>query len=61
MKTQSFIAMEFLEGTTLKHRVTHRPLEMDCSSLLPSKSPTRSTPLTRKPSFTATSSLPTYS
>jgi Tol biopolymer transport system component len=27
-QAQSFIAMEFLEGTTLKHRVTHRPLEI---------------------------------
>src|SRR3989449_9764575 len=26
---QSFIAMEFLEGTTLKHRITLLPLEMD--------------------------------
>ena len=26
-ENQSFIAMEFLEGTTLKHRVTLRPLE----------------------------------
>ncbi len=26
---QSFIAMEFLEGTTLKHRITLRPLEVD--------------------------------
>jgi eukaryotic-like serine/threonine-protein kinase len=26
-ENQSFIAMEFLEGTTLKHRITFRPLE----------------------------------
>jgi Tol biopolymer transport system component len=27
-ESQSFIAMEFLEGTTLKHRITFRPLEV---------------------------------
>src|SRR6204780_3400997 len=27
-ESQSFIAMEFLDGVTLKHRVTHRPLEV---------------------------------
>jgi Tol biopolymer transport system component len=27
-EAQSFIAMEFLEGTTLKHRITFRPLEL---------------------------------
>ncbi|MFZ0761202.1 MAG: protein kinase [Candidatus Sulfotelmatobacter sp.] len=27
-ETQSFIAMEFLEGSTLKHRITHRALEV---------------------------------
>src|SRR5690348_4366942 len=27
-ESHSFIAMEFLEGTTLKHRITFRPLEL---------------------------------
>src|SRR6266702_3271480 len=28
-KGQSFIAMEFLEGVTLKHRITGRPLDVE--------------------------------
>ena len=28
-EAESFIAMEFLEGTTLKHRITFRPLELN--------------------------------
>ena len=41
---QSFIAMEFLDGVTLKHQISGRPLEIDRLIRWPSKSPTRWTP-----------------
>ena len=56
-----FIAMEFLEGTTLKHRIDRRPLPFDLLLDSASQSPTPWTPLTPKASSIATSSLPIFS
>ena len=59
---RTFIAMEFLDGMTLKHRIDGRPMEIDTAvSLWRSRLPTRWTRRTRKISSIATSSPPIFS
>ncbi len=54
-----FIAMELLEGQTLKQRIGKQALEMECSWTWPSRSRTRWKRRTPKALFIATSSRPT--
>ena len=55
---KAFIAMEFLDGSTLKHVITGQSMELEHLLESQSKLQTRSMPPTRKASSIAISSLP---
>jgi serine/threonine protein kinase len=57
---RSFIAMEFMEGATLKHHISGKPLPFEQVLELESRLPTRSKRRTPKESSIAASSLPTF-
>ena len=54
-ESQSFIAMELLEGRSLKSRLLGGPLSLAKSSTSPARLPTRSARRTSRASFIATS------
>jgi serine/threonine protein kinase len=56
-----FLAMEFLDGQTLKHRIGRQPMAIELVLDLGCRSPMRSTPRTQRASSIATSSPPTFS
>jgi hypothetical protein len=58
---RAFIAMEYLEGATLRHRIAGRPIEMETLLNLGSKSLMLSTSPITWASFTETSNQPTSS
>jgi serine/threonine protein kinase len=59
---QPFITMEFIEGATLKHRISGNPLPLkQVLELGIEIARTHSARLTARESFIGTSSLPTYS
>jgi hypothetical protein len=57
---QPFIAMQYLEGQTLAHRILGKPLEIESVLDFGIQLPMRSTPLTARASFIATSSPRTF-
>ena len=58
---QAFIAMDYLEGMTLKHKISGKPWILKRRWNWASRSPTRWRRRTPRALFTATSSQPTFS